>query len=170
MGASEVEIAEGWCIEPNSAAKKIKRGRLMETDSTATRPGLEVVTGAEAISLLGEVELLSEPRDPAEGLDELLVEEPAPGQWAQSRRRLIAAVQAGLPERVSLKVHLPAGPITVEIPTASREAARRLVDRAVQEHGGYGHPSMPCAIGGDDELAWRAATWLIGEDGWPPSR
>jgi hypothetical protein len=136
----------------------------------AMRPGLEVVTGAEAISLIGEVELLPEPRDPAEGLDELLVEEPAAGQWVESRRRLLAAVRAGLPERVSLDIHLPSGPITVEIPTRSREVARQLVDRAVVEHGGYGDDCMPCAIGGADELAGRAAMWLIGEDGWPAPR
>ena len=172
LGVSPAEIARAWGIKPDTAQRRIDRGEKLPE-------GYDPSTGATAISprivlvaeyLDADAELLPEPRHPADLpdlLDGLLPAEAPAAEWAESRARLAAAAAMGLPERVTLDVLLPAGPITVEgIPTASREAAWQVIDRAVREHGGYPDtpglgPGFTCAR--DDEQAQRAVTWLLAE-------
>jgi len=145
-GASHHEIAQAWCIEPNSAAKKARRGAPKgvpagydpSNGTTTVMPSIKVVTGDQAAFLLHrETELLPEPRDPADVLDELLpVDRPQPEQWAEGRRRLAAALAPGLPEQVTVSIVPFKGEKTVvEIPTNSAEAAWRAIN-AVGEQAG----------------------------------
>jgi len=113
-------------------------------------------------TLLQGAEALPEPRDPADLLDGLLSTEPSPEEWAESRSRLADAAAMGLPERVTGDVLLTDGPLTVEgVPTVSREAAWRAIDRAAEEHGGY--PDTGPALTGGDAHWQRFAVWLLAE-------
>ncbi len=162
---SDVAAPAAWCLQPDSANGKIKRGRSHIGTGAAMRPGLQVVTGDHAARLLEGAEPLPEPRDPADLLHGLLSVEASPAEIAETRRRFADAAGLGLPERVTLDVVLPAGTFTVEgIPTSSREAAWAVIDRAAQEHGGYTPglgPMFTSAL--DDEHARRFAAWLLAE-------
>lgn len=165
VGASPSEIAAAWGIEPNSAEKKIRRGTAASQPKDYGTPRIEIVDDY----LIVQDHELTEPGDPATRLDQLLSREPSPEQWRESRARLADAAAMGLPEFVTINVLLHAGRISVVgAPTASREAAWRVIDRAVLQHGGYGS-DIPCGLTGDDEHAQRFATWLLAErrEHWP---
>jgi hypothetical protein len=143
---------------------------LLEVDFVGHRPACDlsglggIEPEASQQRLLKGAEPLPEPRDPVDELDELLSVEASPAEWAESRARLAAAAAKGLPEYVAIDVALAVGTVTVErIPTASREAAWQVIDRAAREHGGYG-PMGPLLTGAvDDGHARRFAAWLLAE-------
>jgi hypothetical protein len=164
LGASPFEVAAAWRVEPNSAAKKIKRGdgaRMGQSGTVTIRPRIVIVPDEGT---------LHEPRDPAADLDGILADdEPTPAEVRESRSRFADALAMGLPEHVTLAISLPAGTVAVErIPTASREAAWKVIDCAAESHGGYRDGFGPCFVdaSGEDEQAQRFAVWLLSE-GWP---
>jgi len=159
LGVGPSEIAAAWTIEPDTANRKIRRGRAAGQPSEDGSPRIVLV---EDYLGLDRVEILSEPRDPADLLEGALPgDAPTPEQVVESRARLADAAAMGLPERVELDICLPHGPVTVQVPTASREAAWQPIDRVLVEHGG--DPRDGVALTGADEHAVRAAVWLLAE-------
>jgi len=155
LGVSPSEIAAAWTIEPDTAIRKIRRGRAAGQPSGDGSPRIVLV---EDYLGLDRVEILSEPRDPADLLEGSL---PGDAPTPESRARLADAAAMGLPERVELDVCLLDGPVTVQVPTASRKAAWQSIDKVLAEHGG--DPSDGVALTGADEHAVRTAVWLLAE-------